>query len=144
MFLFASIQLHLKERPYTRLSGGEKQRVQLARVFAQIWDEGDAPNGTRLLVLDEPTAALDLGHQKQLMRAIRTFADQGVAVLMILHNLNLAAQYADKLLALLDSQVVAYGDPDSVITEDNISRLFETDVEIMAHPRTDKPVVIAD
>jgi iron complex transport system ATP-binding protein len=124
------------------LSGGEKQRVHLARIFAQIWDVQDAPNSTRLLVLDEPTTALDLGHQRELMATIRSFAAQNVAVLMVLHNLNLAAHNSDKLLALLDGKQVAFGDPESVMTQQNVELLFGTDIEMLDHPNTKKPIIV--
>ena len=132
----------LSERLYTELSGGEKQRVQLARVFAQIWQAQDAANSTRVLLLDEPTAALDLGHQHQLMRAIRTLAQQGVAVIMVLHDINLAARYADKALALLCSERLAFGTINEVISEENIRSLFDVDVHIAEHPEHKSPVVI--
>lgn len=133
---------YLSERLYTELSGGEKQRVQLARVFAQIWQQADAPNGTRLLLLDEPTAALDLGHQKLLMGAIRELASHGVAVVMVLHDINLAARYADKALALLCSERLAFGTIEHVITRQNIKSLFDVDVHIAQHPEHNSPVVI--
>jgi iron complex transport system ATP-binding protein len=132
----------LKDRFYTELSGGEKQRVQLARALAQIWDVGDAANGTRLLLLDEPTTALDLGHQRDLMLAVRKFAKQGVAVVMVLHDINLAARYADTMLALLCSEQIAYGPVEQVVTADNISRLFGIQAEIVRHPSSGTPVVI--
>ncbi|MFT4635068.1 MAG: iron complex transport system ATP-binding protein [Arenicella sp.] len=133
---------YLSERLYTELSGGEKQRVQLARVLAQIWQKEDALNGTRLLLLDEPTAALDLGHQKLLMGAIRELAKHGVAVVMVLHDINLAARYADKALALLCSERLAFGSIKDVITQQNIKLLFEIDVHIAQHPEHNSPVVI--
>jgi iron complex transport system ATP-binding protein len=132
----------LKDRLYTQLSGGEKQRVQLARALAQIWDAGDAAHGTRILLLDEPTTALDLGHQRDLMLAVQKFAKQGVAVVMVLHDINLAARYADTMLALLCSQQIAYGSVEQVVTVDNISRLFGIQTEIVKHPKTGTPVVI--
>jgi iron complex transport system ATP-binding protein len=132
----------LTNRLYTQLSGGEKQRVQLARVFAQIWQKTDASNGSRVLLLDEPTAALDLGHQQLLMQAIRSLASQGVAIVMELHDVNLAARYADKALALLCSERVAFGSINEVITQKNIKRLFDVDVHIAQHPDHQSPVVI--
>lgn len=132
----------LSERLYTELSGGEKQRVQLARVFAQIWRAEDAAHATRILLLDEPTAALDLGHQHQLMRAIRKLVQHGVAVIMVLHDINLAARYADKALAMLCSERLAFGAIDEVINEKNIRKLFEVDVHIAQHPEHKSPVVI--
>lgn len=134
---------HLAHRRYTALSGGEKQRVQLARVLAQIWDKNDAPNQTRLLILDEPTAALDLGHQRDLMATIGTFAQQGIAVVMVLHDLNLAAHYADKILALQDSKGIAYGKPEKVITKATIQTLFGNKIDIITHPKTQKPIVVS-
>ena len=132
----------LKNRLYTELSGGEKQRVQLARVLAQIWSADDSPNGQRLLILDEPTSALDLGHQQDLMSAIQQFAKQGVGVAMVLHDINLAARYSDKLLALLCSQTLAYGAVDEVVTTDNVKQLFGIDAHIMPHPIHNTPVVV--
>jgi len=132
----------LKDRLYTELSGGEKQRVQLARVFAQIWDQTDAEHGLRLLILDEPTTALDIGHQQALMSAINTFANRGVAVVMVLHDVNLAARYANKILALLCSQVVAYGSAQEVITQTNVQRLYDVDIQILEHPVDNTPVVV--
>ena len=132
----------LKNRVYTELSGGEKQRVQLARVIAQIWDEKDAENQTRLLILDEPTTALDIGHQRDLMNVIKTFSTQGVSVVMVLHDINLAAQYADKVLALLCSNTLAYGTNQQVITKPIIEQLFSTQVDIIKHPKTGSPTII--
>jgi len=133
---------YLTDRLYPDLSGGEKQRVQLARVLAQIWHQDDAPNQTRLLLLDEPTTALDLGHQQDLMRVIKSFAERGVAVVMVLHDINLAAQYANKLLALLCSETLAYGSLDEVIQKPIIDKLFSIDSKIIKHPNTGKLLVI--
>lgn len=133
---------YLEQRLYTELSGGEKQRVQLARVLAQIWDARDAGNGPRVLLLDEPTTSLDLGHQQQLMRAIQTFANQGVAVIMVLHDVNLAAHYSDKLLALLCSQRIAFGTPADVVNQDTIKQLFNVETSVIQHPETRAPVII--
>ena len=132
----------LKNRLYTDLSGGEKQRVQLARVLAQIWREEDSPSQQRLLLLDEPTSALDLGHQQDLMNAVKKFADQGVTVVMVLHDINLAARYCDKLLALLCSQPVAYGSINDVVTEKNVERLFGVKVQIIPHPLHGTPITV--
>ncbi|MGD8176841.1 heme ABC transporter ATP-binding protein [Marinimicrobium sp. ARAG 43.8] len=131
---------HLSGRLYPSLSGGEKQRVQLARVMAQIWRD-DGKRG-RLLLLDEPVTSLDLGHQRQLMQAVRTFADSGVAVVMVVHDITLAAAYSDHLLALQQGQCAAYGTPEAVVTEACISRLFDTGVTVLSHPHTGKPVVL--
>lgn len=131
---------HLRERAYTRLSGGERQRVQLARVLAQIWRAEST--GSRLLLLDEPVAALDLGHQQQIMDAVAALARAGVAVVMVLHDVSLAARYADRLLALRAGSVVAQGAPAEVVTPDIIHRLFDIRARILAHPDTGTPVVL--
>lgn len=133
----------LTNRLYTELSGGEKQRVQLARVLTQIWSQEDADNSARILILDEPTTALDLGHQHALMRAVKAIAQQGVAVVMVLHDINLAAQYADKILAMLCSQCLAYGTPNEVVNSVNMQRLFGVDVDIVQHPNNSYPLVIS-
>jgi iron complex transport system ATP-binding protein len=133
---------YLRDRIYTELSGGEKQRVQLARVLAQIWRAEDAPNKTRLLLLDEPTASLDLGHQKALLEAVVRFAGQGVSVVMVLHDINLAARYADKVLAMVCSQQVAFGPANEVIDAALVQRLFGLAVHVTSHPDSGTPVVI--
>lgn len=131
---------HLSERPYTQLSGGEKQRVQLARVMVQIWRQEDAEQ--RLLILDEPTSSLDLGHQQQLMKIVRRFSDQGVGVIMVAHDINLVSHYADHLLALNCGEVIAQGQPNQVITQELMKQLYQADVDIVSHPKTQKPLVM--
>jgi iron complex transport system ATP-binding protein len=131
---------HLKDRLYTQLSGGEKQRVQLARVMVQVWRADDAES--RLLLLDEPTSSLDLGHQQQLMHVIRAFADQGVGIIMVAHDINLVSQYADQLLALCCGEVVAQGAPQDVITPHLMNKLYQVDVDVVPHPVNAKPVVL--
>lgn len=131
---------HLQQRLYTHLSGGEKQRVQLARVMAQIWREADA--GSRLLLLDEPVAALDLGHQQLIMTQVAALARSGVAVVLVLHDISLAARHVDRMLALRDGRTVAQGTPAEVVTEDTVRRLFDTRARVIAHPDTGTPVVL--
>lgn len=131
---------HLSERLYTQLSGGEKQRVQLARVMAQVWSADDA--SPRLLLLDEPSSSLDLGHQLQLMDAIRRFAKQGVAVMMVVHDVSLAASYADCLLALDQGHPIALGTPEAVVTETVMQELFKIPLRVIQHPENGKPMVV--
>lgn len=138
---------HLKNRFYTQLSGGEKQRVQLARVMVQIWREDDVIDGSmtkrsRLLILDEPTSSLDLGHQRQLMDVVRRFADQGVAIIVVAHDVNLIANHADSILALSCGQVMAQGKPENIITQKLISTLYQTDIDVILHPVTQKPMIV--
>lgn len=131
---------HLRERLYTHLSGGEKQRTQLARVMAQIWRGEDAQ--ARLLLLDEPTASLDLGHQQQLMQSVRAFAEQGAAVLMVLHDLNLALGFADRLVALQEGAMIADGPAAQVISRGLLRQLFGASAELFHHPQTGRSVVL--
>ena len=133
---------HMTDKLYTELSGGEKQRVQLARVLAQIWRAKDASGGKRILLLDEPTTALDLGHQQQLLRAVAKFADQGVTVVMVLHDINLAVQHAHKVLAMQGGKVAAFGTADDVMSPELIQELFGTEVAMVAHPVSGKPIIV--
>jgi len=130
---------HLKQRFYTQLSGGEKQRVQLARVMAQIWRSEDAAQ--RLLLLDEPTSSLDLGHQQQLMNGVRMFANEGVAVVIVVHDVNLVAHYSDRVLALSCGEMVAEGVPKETITPELMQALYGVDVDVIAHPVNGQPVI---
>lgn len=122
---------YLCGRSYTALSGGEKQRTQLARVMAQLWQSDDA--GGRLLILDEPTSSLDLGHKQQLMAAIKHLAGEGVAVLMIEHDLNMVANYSQQLLALKCGFVEAYGPVKQHLNAHLIKVLFDAEAQILTH-----------
>ncbi len=126
--------LHLAERLYPTLSGGEQRRVSLARVLAQ-----DAP----VVLLDEPTAALDIGHQQLVMSLCRQLANDGRAVLAVLHDLNLAGAYADRVMVMSEGAVAAVGTPEEVLCPDLLSTVFHQQVMVMRHPQTDKPVVLA-
>jgi len=132
---------YLAERYYTQLSGGEKQRVHLARVLAQIWEP--CCEGDRYLVLDEPTSSFDLAHQQLTLEIVREFADRGVGVLMVVHDLNLAARCADQLVLMQCGEIVAAGAPLEVLQPAAIRRVFEVDVDVGVHPRTGKPLVIS-
>nr|WP_230840423.1 heme ABC transporter ATP-binding protein [Gloeobacter morelensis] len=132
---------HLAERLYPTLSGGEKQRVQLARVLAQIWEA--PPDSPRYLLLDEPTASLDLTHQHGTLAMARDFARRGAAVVSVLHDLNLAAQYADRLALLKDGKLLGVGAPDTVLTPEWIETGFGLQTLVLRHPRLGCPLVIA-
>ncbi len=109
------------DRIYVNLSGGEKQRVQLARVAAQIWE---AQQDNRCLILDEPSASLDLAHQALIVDMIHFFARQGVAVLTVLHDLNLASKCADQIFVMEAGREVAKGHPEDVLTEELLASTF--------------------
>jgi iron complex transport system ATP-binding protein len=131
---------HLQTRLYTQLSGGEKQRVQIARVMSQVWREEDAEN--RLLILDEPTSSLDLGHQQQLISVINDFARSGVAIILVVHDVNLVSRFADQILGLCCGRVITSGKPEAVITPENMKSLYQVDVNVITHPETKKPIVV--
>jgi iron complex transport system ATP-binding protein len=115
-------------RTYQTLSGGEKQRVQLARVIAQIWDESPAP---KYLLLDEPTSSLDLAQQHALLSLARNLSHQNIAVLAVLHDLNLAAHYADDILFLKNGKPIAYGPLREITTQQVIAQAFGYPVRIL-------------
>ncbi len=132
--------MHLRDRQYTTLSGGERQRIHMARVLAQIWDE--CPLGQRYLLLDEPTSALDPAHQQLTLKMARHQAAKGFGVLVILHDLNLAARYSDRIFILKEGAVAASGSPQTVLTPDNINSVFNIDVTVSNHPAYSCPLVI--
>lgn len=130
---------HLFGRNYLQLSGGERQRVHLARVLAQLWPGGVG----RVLLLDEPTSMLDPLHQHSILQAMRAFADQGGAVLVIMHDLNLAARYCDDLLLLDQGGVFSSGSPEEVLRADVLYEVFGLEVLVQKHPERDHPLIIA-
>jgi len=123
------------DRIYGTLSGGEKQRVQLARVLAQAWTGEDT-----YLLLDEPTASLDLAHQLLILRLARTHAESGGGVMLVLHDLNLASMVADEILALKNGSRIAAGPPSAIITNDLIAALYGVRGEVRGVP--DGPFIL--
>lgn len=130
---------HLSERLYPSLSGGEKQRVHFARVLTQISQTQDQ----KILMLDEPTSALDLAHQHNTLKLARQMADEGAAVIVVLHDLNLAAQYSDCLIVLKDGKIQADGKPWDALTESMIQKVYGHKTLVTKHPINDYPVVYA-
>lgn len=123
---------HLADRSFGSLSGGEAQRVLIARAFAQQ---------PRVLVLDEPTNHLDVRHQYGVLTAART---RGVTVLAALHDLNLAAQFCDELVLVYEGAVVCHGPPATVLRADNVARWFGIECHVHPHPRLGVPQIIFD
>jgi iron complex transport system ATP-binding protein len=141
---------HLADRLVPTLSGGEQQRVQLARVLCQLMDDPDRPvdpdqahRATRVLLLDEPLAGLDLCHQHASLRVARAFAEAGGAVLVSLHDLNQASQYADRVLVLHGGRLVAEGPPRAVVAPPLVARVFATRTLALHHPLLAHPVLAA-
>jgi iron complex transport system ATP-binding protein len=132
--LMAAGVTDLTERLTTTLSGGEWQRVLLARALAQQPD---------VLLLDEPTAHLDIRHQWDVLALARDLAHRmGKAVLAVLHDLNLAAVYCDRLVLLSQGRIVADGSPAEVITHANILAVYGTLAHVMAHPESGRPYIL--
>ena len=133
---------HLRARRYPELSGGEQQRVQFARVLVQC-NAARAPREPRYLLLDEPTASLDPKHQGDLLRAAAELAHAGdTGVLVILHDMNLAARYADHVFAMREGRVVASGAPQEVMTTALIREVFDLHCEVIADPVSGTPLVL--
>ena len=131
---------HLAGRMYQSLSGGEQQRTQFARILAQL-AAGRTIAERQVLILDEPIASLDLKHQLSLLEAARRLAADGVAVLAVLHDLNLAAAFADDLLVMSQGRAVARGAPRDVVTDSMIAEVFGVDLTVGSAP-TDMPFVL--
>ena len=131
-------------RRFNTLSGGESQRVQFARALLQIWHRGcgaSPATAPRYLLLDEPTASLDINHELALLRLAHQACKQNIGVLAVLHDLNLAARFADRVALLDGGSVVADGTPDSVLTAERLSRVYATPVRVENHPRLARLVV---
>lgn len=121
------------DEDFRTLSGGERQRGQLARALAQVW-EPVAPTGPRWLILDEPVASLDLGHQLRVMRLARRFADAGGGVVAVMHDLNLSAMFADRMAFLLDGRLEAEGTPAEVMQAPILERAYGCRITLNATP----------
>ena len=134
VLVLADVQ-DLYERRYRRLSGGEQQRVHLARVLYQLLLARQGHNEYRVLMLDEPTASLDPRHQLHLLSAVHTLAhEENVAALVIVHDLNLAAGCCDRLLLLGQGRVAACGTPAQVLTPDTLRQVYGVEATVLPHP----------
>ncbi len=131
--------LHLAERLYPSLSGGEKQRVHFARVLTQLEQSGDK----QILLLDEPTSALDLSHQHKTLALAKALTTQGASVVAVIHDLNLAAQYADRILILHQGHLVADGTPWQTLTKEMIADVYQWPVNVIPHPERGHPVIMS-
>jgi iron complex transport system ATP-binding protein len=127
------------DRDYLTLSGGEKQRVQFARTLAQIWERPQP--GSRYLFLDEPINNLDVFYQHQFLHAAKAFTSGYTVTIAVLHDINLAIQYADTLSFMKDGKLVYHGRPEDIITPALIQDVFAIPVEVMRHPTSGKPLL---
>jgi iron complex transport system ATP-binding protein len=131
--MVATDVLQFAERVFMSLSGGERARAALARVLAQ-----EAP----ILLLDEPTAALDIRHQEQVLALARERAAKGDAVVVVMHDLGLAAAHSDRVVILSHGRIRAVGSPDDVMTADLLGEVYECPIELVRNPRTGQLLVI--
>jgi len=138
--------LHLKDRLFATLSGGEKQRVVIAAALAQI--SGGAPSSRRdfggpgFLLLDEPTASLDLGYQLEVAALLRRLhQERGVSIVISTHDLGLAGTLCDRLLMIRSGEVVADGETDAVLTTENVRTVFGVETDIIQRPSGQRVVV---
>lgn len=133
------------DRRYGELSGGEQQRVQSARVLLQCLVAREAGD-TRYLMLDEPTASLDPRHQQGLLRAVTGLArTERLGVLAILHDVNLAARWCDRIALLAKGKLIACGSPAEVLTEANLAEVYDMPVRVLPHPLApERPLVCFD
>ena len=125
--------LQFADRVFMSLSGGERARAALARVLAQ-----QSP----VLLLDEPTAALDIRHQEQVLDLARRQAERGDAVVVVLHDLGLAAAHADRVVVLSRGGVAAQGPPELVMTEELLGDVYECEVDIVTNPRSGEMIIV--
>lgn len=133
--------VHYANRTFQELSGGEAQRVMLARVLAQVWApvEGGQP---RWLLLDEPVSSLDIAHQLQVMEIARHFARAGGGVIAVMHDLNLTALYADRVAVLAEGRRLAFGAPGEVLTDDILSRAYGCSLRVSSPPPVGVPYIL--
>jgi iron complex transport system ATP-binding protein len=125
----------LKHREVDTLSGGQRQRVWIAMALAQQ---------TELILLDEPTTYLDMAHQLEILELLHNLnRGESSTILMVLHDLNLAARFSDHIIAIKNGKIVASGMPEEVVARDVLRKVFNIDAEVVTEPRSGKPVCLS-
>lgn len=130
-----------RDRNYLTLSGGEQQRVNLARVLAQVWEERPY---ARYILLDEPTSNLDIAQKQLIFSLVRYACLRNIGVLAIVHDLNQIAQFADTIYFMRNGNVVAHGGTKAVFTKENIEETFSCKVNVHHDPATNSPYILTD
>ena len=129
-------------RSYQELSGGEQQRVQLARVLCQVWDPLRQDGPPHWLFLDEPVSSLDIKHQVQIMQLAADYAKRGGGVVAVMHDLNLTAAFADHVLVMQGGRRLAFGARDEVMQAGLLSKAYDFPLEILTRPGGGRPVIV--
>ena len=133
--------LSLAKREYSQLSGGEQQRVQLARVLAQVWSP--LVDGTaKWIFLDEPVSSLDISYQLEVMNIMQNYAYRGGGVLTIMHDLNLTAMYADNVGLLHNGKLLCFGTPSQVMNDKILSEAYSCKIKVNKTPKNDKIFIL--
>lgn len=130
-----------ESRFYQELSGGEKQRVQLARVLVQVWQpvvDGKA----NWLFLDEPVSSLDIGHQIEVMQIAREYANAGGGVICVMHDLNLAAMFSDSIALFEKGRLLIQDSPETVLTDEHLTRAYQWPIKVNRTPNEPRPFVL--
>jgi len=130
----------LRERDFNSLSGGEAQKVQMARVLSQIWQEDGQEH--KILFLDEPVSNLDLHYQHFILRTAKQYASKGTIVIAVLHDINLASLYADRIVFMKSGRVVKTYSSDEPIEKEVLSEVFAVCAEIIQNPFSNRPIFI--
>ena len=123
----------LLEQKFNTLSGGEQRRVHFARTLIQLWRPSNS-HDPRYMFLDEPTANLDILHEQNLMKLVRSKAMEGIGILLILHDLNLAAKYSDKLVIFKNGSLIKSGSPEEVLQSKVLTEVYGLDMEVAKDP----------
>ena len=124
---------NLVHRKFNSLSGGEQRRVHFARTLLQLWRPSQSSD-PRYLLLDEPTANLDLSSEMLLMNILKARASSNVGILVILHDLNLASHFADKIAIMKDGEIKAFGKPEEIMTDDFLTSIYEVPIKVKYDP----------
>jgi iron complex transport system ATP-binding protein len=131
--------MSLSGRDYLTLSGGEKQRVQFARALAQIWEP---PQGSRYLFLDEPVSSLDIHYQHQFLQIARSLVKENIILIAVLHDINLAMLYADRMIFMKEGRITAEGPSPEIVTPSLIREVFNIPVHLLQNPHGPAPVMV--
>jgi len=124
---------NLVHRKFNSLSGGEQRRVHFARTLLQLWRPSQS-NDPRYLLLDEPTANLDLSSEMLLMNILKARASSNIGILIILHDLNLASHFADKIAIMKDGEIKAFGKPEEIMTDNFLTSIYEVPITVKYEP----------